>query len=364
MYKVQPDIRFKKEIARISGSPLGECIQCGNCSVVCSLAPEERPFPRKEMSWAGWGLKDKLLGNPDIWLCHQCGDCSTYCPRGVRPSDVIAAVRKVTIRDYARPKFLGKMLSNPAYLPVAIAIPVIIISAILIAAGTFRIPEGPVNYSKFFPHIWLNTTFTLITLLFYGMFVIGLIRFWKDMKQNIPGGERELSLIKSVKKVIGEVLRHSEFSGCKSSKPRNLAHILVFYGFILLLVVTLYAIVASITKNYPLAFTNPFKILGNIASLMLYAGIMIMMIRRLFDRGSAGNSSYEDWLLLVSILLLTLSGTLVEAARFLDWRSAYHLYFFHLVCVWFVIMYLPYTKLGHILYRTLAMVYARSVGRN
>jgi quinone-modifying oxidoreductase subunit QmoC len=33
------------------------------------------------------------------------------------------------------------------------------------------------------------------------------------------------------------------------------------------------------------------------------------------------------------------------------------------VVVWFVIMYLPFTKLGHIFYRTTALLYARSIGR-
>ena len=55
--------------------------------------------------------------------------------------------------------------------------------------------------------------------------------------------------------------------------------------------------------------------------------------------------------------------TLVEAARFGNWSVAYHLYFFHLVAVWFVIMYLPFTKLGHVFYRTAALLYARSIGR-
>jgi len=364
MYNVQPDIEFKKQLAEISGSSLGQCIQCGNCSVVCSLAPEERPFPRKEMIWAGWGLKDKLIGNPDVWLCYQCGDCSTYCPRDIKPGDVIAAIRKVTIREYARPKFLGKLMSEPVWLPLALAIPTAIIALILSLAGTFRIPEGPVDYSRFFPHLWLNSTFTLIILLFYGVALVGLRSFWKDMKRIIPGGKQELTLFKSSMVVLKEILGHTRFSGCESRKPRNLAHLLVFYGFILLIIVTLFAIIATFIDLYPLSITNPFKILGNVASLMLYAGLIIMVVKRFTKKNKTGKSSYEDWLLLLSVLFLTASGTLVEMGRFLNWGIAYHIYFFHLVCVWFVIMYLPFTKLGHILYRTLAMVYARSINRN
>jgi len=128
MIEVATDIKFKKELKKESGSSLNECMQCGTCSVVCSLAPEDKPFPRKEMIWAGWGMKEKLVGNVDVWLCHQCGDCSTYCPRGVKPGDVLAALRQISYRHYARPRFLGKLLSKPSLLPFAILIPVIIIA--------------------------------------------------------------------------------------------------------------------------------------------------------------------------------------------------------------------------------------------
>jgi quinone-modifying oxidoreductase subunit QmoC len=158
--------------------------------------------------------------------------------------------------------------------------------------------------------------------------------------------------------VKDEILAHSRFSKCEKNSSRRISHFLVFYGFVLLLLVTLYAIYAAVTENYPLSLSNPFKILGNAASLMLIAGLGIMIMNRILKREGTERSSYSDWLFLVALFLLTLSGTLVEAARFLDWSVAYHLYFFHLICVWFVIIYLPYTKFGHIIYRTVAMTYA------
>lgn len=359
---IRPDIEYKRDLSRLSGSVLNQCMQCGNCSAVCSLAPEERPFPRKEMIWAGWGLKEKLIGNVDIWLCHQCGDCSTDCPRDVKPADVLSAIRQQSYQHYARPRFLGKLLSSPAWLPVAIAIPVFVIMVILALAGTLRIPEGPVDYSAFFPHALLNSTFSAITLFFYFLAALGIGRFWKDMKRLTPAGEGKKMKL-PISKVLGEILSHSQFSACGSRSVRKVAHMLLFFGFALLILVTLYAIWATVAHNYPLPINNPFKILGNVASLMIYTGLSIMVVQRLFNRKVFGKSSYSDWLLLAAVALLTLSGTLVQMARFGNWDLAYHLYFFHLVAVWFVIMYLPFTKLGHIFYRTTALLYARSIGR-
>ena len=359
---IQADLSFKRELSRLSGSQLNQCMQCGTCSAVCSLAPAERPFPRKEMIWAGWGLKERLIGNVDIWLCHQCGDCSTSCPRDVKPADVISAIRMLSYQHYARPRFLGRLLSDPAWLPLAIAIPAGVIMAILLLAGTFRIPEGPVDYSAFFPHGLLNATFSAITLFFYLLASLGIGRFWKDMKRlNPPDGKRTRRL--PVFRVLGEILSHSNFTGCGSRKAGKAAHLLLFYGFALLVLVTLYAIWATLTSRYPLPLKDPFKVLGNVASLMIYTGLGIMIWQRLQNRKVFGKSGYSDWLLLGAIGLLTLSGTLVQLARFGNWTVAYPLYFFHLVAVWFVIMYLPFTKLGHIFYRTTALVYARSIHR-
>ena len=96
---------------------------------------------------------------------------------------------------------------------------------------------------------------------------------------------------------------------------------------------------------------------------MEFISAIVSGVQNWYDERSALVVAIQISLLLVAIALLTLSGTLVQMARFQDWALAYHLYFFHLVAVWFVIMYLPFTKLGHVFYRTTALLYARSIGR-
>src|SRR5210317_323634 len=112
-YVIEPDICFIHEVKGLGGGDLKKCFQCATCSVACPISPDNKPFPRKEMIAASWGLKDKLLGNADIWLCHNCGDCSTRCPRDAKPGDVLAAVRAYTIKEYAAPKVIANALDDP-----------------------------------------------------------------------------------------------------------------------------------------------------------------------------------------------------------------------------------------------------------
>lgn len=361
--KIQTNIEFLQQVKKLSGVNLKECMQCGNCTAVCKLNNGDSAFPRKEMMWSAWGLKDKLIGNPALWQCHQCGDCSTTCPRNVKPANVLSALRELNYLEYSRPVFLAKWLSKPAYLPLVIIFPVIIIHVILYFAGTFSRPVTEiVNYSDFFPHAWLNSTFTIITLLFYSGAIIGLNAFWNDMKKKFPGN-RKNNFIKSFIAVFKEVMIHKKFKSCETSKFRSSAHFLVFWGFISLLAVTVVAIFNVIFFEYPMRFWHPAKVAGNIASLMLFVGLGIMIFNRLFNKKELGKSNYFDWYLLISFFLLTLSGTLTEMARFLNWQTAYIIYTFHLVMVWLVFIYAPFSKFGHMMYRTVALVYLKSVGK-
>ena len=126
MIDIQPDIQFIRQIRRDSGIDLSQCIQCGACTSVCELAESSSPFPRKEMIWSAWGLKEKILTDPGIWLCHQCGDCTATCPRGVKPGDILASLRIQHYRFYARPRILARIIHNPVLLPLIILLPVLL----------------------------------------------------------------------------------------------------------------------------------------------------------------------------------------------------------------------------------------------
>jgi quinone-modifying oxidoreductase subunit QmoC len=56
---VEADVKFVKQLKAMGGDTLKKCYQCATCSVVCPISPDEKPFPRKEMVAAQWGLKDR-----------------------------------------------------------------------------------------------------------------------------------------------------------------------------------------------------------------------------------------------------------------------------------------------------------------
>ena len=97
--KVDPS--FKHEVRRIPGADkLTLCFQCGMCSPDCPIARRIEAFrPRIIMRMAILGLKSALLDEGLVWLCANCYTCQEYCPQGVRPTEVIEALRSLAVRE-------------------------------------------------------------------------------------------------------------------------------------------------------------------------------------------------------------------------------------------------------------------------
>src|SRR5574337_1259913 len=147
---IKPDLQFVNEIIKGGCESLKKCYQCATCSVVCNVTPEDNPFPRKEMVFAQWGQKDKLLASPDVWLCHQCSDCTAYCPRGAKPGEVLNAIRKQSIKEVAMVPFFAKIATDPKLFWLLFAIPMVLFYVIMPFKNIDAVPlnhEGKMAYS-------------------------------------------------------------------------------------------------------------------------------------------------------------------------------------------------------------------------
>ena len=372
-YLIEPDISFINDLAGLGGDTLKKCFQCATCSVVCPISPDNKPFPRKEMIAASWGLKDRVLKNTDIWLCHNCGDCSTKCPRGAKPGDVLGALRSLAIAEYAVPKGLGKAVNDPKKLPLLILLPVILFIVLGLATGLLNFtPAGDeVVHSKFFSTWLVDLIFVPLAGWVAVIFALGIKNFVADIHENavltgktdkkdFDQKEYVLALIK----VIPTILKHSKFSECGENKERSSGHLMVLYSFIGLFIVTniFFVTLYGLQIHGPYSQINPVKWLANISGVALVAGSYLLMKSRM-DKKDQTNS-YKDWYLIGLVLGLGISGMLTEITRLAGWAvGSYAIYFIHLVFVFNLFAFLPFSKLAHLVYRTLAMAYAEYSGR-
>ena len=364
---VEPDLDFIAQINSGSGLNLKKCYQCATCSVVCTLSQDDQPFPRKEMIYAAWGLKDRLIANPDIWLCYNCGDCAMLCPRDARPGDVMNTLRKISIGEYSKPAALNQLVNDSTKLPWLFIIPVLVIITMGLATGLMNLSPGgeTIVFARFFPVSLIEMIFIPLSLAVALVFFNGISRFLKDMqatyarlgKSAVGPIDFKRFLIIMITQLPG-IITHEGFSTCSENKGRKISHMMVAFSFASLAFVAGAFVFALYVLNShgPYDQINPVKILANVSGIALIAGSLLLIRNR---RANARQTNgYFDWYLLGLALFLGITGMLTQMLRLADisW-AAYFMYFIHLILAFNLIAFLPYTKLAHLVYRTVAITF-------
>ncbi len=385
---VQPDLDFIKDIKSAGGDTLKKCFQCATCSVVCPLSSDDNPFPRREMVFAQWGLKEKLVGDPNIMLCHQCGDCTAYCPRGAKPGDVLGAIRAYTYKYFGWPAGLAKLASAGKNMPVLIGIPAVIIFVVWLISGGMTIPSAAEfardGYGHFFGHWdfrWLAKNVFFIDLIILPTVALsiyaayrGVSAMWHKMAESAGVGEAlyRPSIAQFVKELLWpsvvEIVQHTRFKKCVANADRLKGHLPLLLSFLALLFVTVYS---AFTQDFlgifipsmhgPLSMWNPVKILANVAAIALIVGVGILWGNRArMELDGQATHTFYDWFLIWMIMGVGVTGLAAELLRLIGVASVgYVVYYLHLISVMMLFLYMPYTKFAHLVYRTFAMAFER-----
>jgi quinone-modifying oxidoreductase subunit QmoC len=389
-YTLKPDTNFARELQEAGGDNFKRCYQCATCAVSCPLAPANAPYPRKEMVWASWGLKDKLLRDADIWLCHNCGNCSDLCPRGARPADTMAAARNMVYKELTEPSIVGKWMSKASGLPYLFLIPAVLWLFVWHIRATFkgewfpRAADGRIVFGEIFYGDYTIDPIFMVTF-FGACFILyrGVRKLWgmfRPAGEVLVIGKKKSWLCHLIEVLVDEIATHRKFDDCedgpatgKAASNRKIGHAFLVYSFAVLAFVTAVVaaghwggkIIPAIEIHTPMPLTFPVKILANIGALLLLCGLAALTWRRLsLDRANHASSFY-DWYLLGIIWLVAVTGILSQCFRLADaLQPAFVAYYFHLVFVWMLFAYLPWSKLGHFVYRTAALVYVRMYGRS
>ncbi|NLZ17659.1 MAG: quinone-interacting membrane-bound oxidoreductase complex subunit QmoC [Desulfobulbaceae bacterium] len=385
---VQPDREFIQVVKEAGGDTLKQCYQCATCSVACPISPDDSPFPRKEMIYAQWGLKDKLMSDPDVFLCHHCGDCTAMCPRGARPSEVLSAIRAYVYTNLGWPQSLAKMCTSIKNLPMLVGIPALVVFVMWLISGGMQLPGGEhfakVGYQQFFGHwdfhlLSKNVLFIdIIMLTAVGIAVYSLYRgitlMWKGMASSLDQGGvgYRPGMVQFVKEFLWpslvEIVQHKRFEECKENHSRVRGHKPLMLAFIGLFFVTIYSMVKNDvfgiffpSLHGPISMWNPVKWLANVAAVAMIFGIVVLWQNRkkMEAEGTARNTFY-DWFYIWIIAAVGVTGLAAELLRIVSIPSlGYIVYYVHLVSVVMLFLYLPYSKFAHIVYRTTAYAFDR-----
>ena len=106
----QPDLdySFTQEMRSTpGGEQFVHCIQCGTCSATCPLSIYMDYTPRRIVAMTRAGLKKDVLSSFTIWLCASCYACSVECPKEIKITDLMYALKRRAIEEKAYPRRFG-----------------------------------------------------------------------------------------------------------------------------------------------------------------------------------------------------------------------------------------------------------------
>ena len=105
---------------RPGGEDLQKCIQCGTCSAGCPLAVYMDYTPRRVIALTRAGLESDVLQSVTPWLCASCYECQVRCPRGLKVTDIMYALKRRAVEKKLYPKkFPIPVLANQFFKMVA-----------------------------------------------------------------------------------------------------------------------------------------------------------------------------------------------------------------------------------------------------
>ncbi len=100
VYESTLDHDFLDEIYSLPGGhEIKKCIQCGTCSGSCPTSFVMDHAPRKIFSLIRAGFRDEVLDSNTIWFCSSCYSCAVRCPKEIKITDVMYALKRLAIKE-------------------------------------------------------------------------------------------------------------------------------------------------------------------------------------------------------------------------------------------------------------------------
>lgn len=112
----EKNLKLKEQILRSSGVNVLKCMRCGKCSATCPSYDEMEYHPHQFVYMVEMGDIEPLIKSESLYKCLTCFACVERCPRGVKPANVVEAVRLAAIRakgeNHMRPDEIPALLDD------------------------------------------------------------------------------------------------------------------------------------------------------------------------------------------------------------------------------------------------------------
>ncbi|MBN2294065.1 MAG: 4Fe-4S dicluster domain-containing protein [Pirellulales bacterium] len=348
------DPGLHKEIGCFGCDDITQCINCGNCTAVCSLSGEDAVFPRKTIRYAQLGIKDRLMESVEPWLCYYCGECSETCPRQANPGEIMMTLRRWLTAQYDWTGLSKKLYLSKTWEVFALAA----LAAFVVALFVFF--HGPmvtdrVELNTFAPVVWVEIGDWVMALLLSSFLFTNVLRMHRYVMGSWLPSRIPFSIyLRELKTLVLHAMTQKRWKDC-DNLSRWIKHLLLVTGYVtmLLLIVVFLRWFQTDGSQW-----RPIDLLGYYATgvLMFVTGEMI--VSRLRRREEIHKHSHStDWIFLVLLFLTALTGILVHGLRLAGLPlPTYYMYVLHLaIAVPMLVIEVPFGKWSHLAYRPLAI---------
>ncbi len=358
------DPNLHREIAQFGCDDITQCINCGNCTAVCSLTRNGEVFPRKTIRYVQLGLKDRLMASPEPWLCYYCGECSDTCPQQANPGEIMMTVRRWLTAQYDGSGKAARLYTSRksmwATIILSALVPLLLLSVFHIATGFEHIATDHVAINAFAPVAWVWAA-VVIHFAALGWRVASNAA---TMARSILGsGDLRLHLrVNDYVKELGSLVLHYATQKRWLDCGRNHyaqwgTHLLLVSGYLIMLTLVVGLLGWFQTDNiYPLY--HPQRWLGYFATAALvYASLAMLLGRARKSSTLYKYSQHSDWLFPSFILVGAITGILVHMFRYAGWPwPTYAMYTIHILAMVAMLdSEVGIGKWSHMIYRPLAI---------
>ena len=397
--KVEPNLIDK--LQDFGAFDVSACFNCGTCTASCPLVKDDNLFPRGLIRLAQLGQKDRLISSKELWMCYYCGDCTANCPRGANPAEFMQSARKYAIAEFDSTG-ISKLFNKHKIWTLFVMTMLGILFGTMIEfsniqqwfANDYELLGG--NYGEIIHVMGVVSMIALAIIVFLSvrkMIIVVRkttpIRYRSETHAKIPLIAKSKLLVESLSSlVVHQVVKQENFKAenpikgidliegnypeyVKQMMPdsglrisRWLIHMSIVWGFAGLLFATLYDyIVKDLILGKPgewVPIYHPVRLIAIISGLAMMFGVSASIYYRTTKPEGEPyyqNTYFDDWLLLILIWFIGLTGFLLTILVYLPvlptWSSL--ILIIHVVLVGELFFMLPFTKFAHIMYRPLAL---------